>query len=622
MDAFLDNPGLTVAIALAAGIVAQSLARHIRLPGIVLLIAAGILLGPDVLGVVQPDSLGVSLHILVGFAIAVILFEGGLNLEWKRLKREARTIQLLISLGAVVTALGGSLAARFVLGWDWRLSILFGCLVIVTGPTVVTPLLRRIKVQRNLETVLEAEGVLIDAVGAVVAVLALEILLSPTGESLQQGMIDLPLHLLAGTLFGVLGGAVIAILLRYRAVVPQGLENVFTLALVLALFQGSNALVPETGIVSTVVAGLVVGNIRTAVQRDLKEFKEQITIMLIGMLFILLAADVRHSEAIQLGMGGAVVVAILMFLVRPANILVCTVGSGMHWREKAFLSWIAPRGVVAVTVATLFDERLTAAGITGGQDMRALVFLVIVATVLFQGITAPFAASMLGVLRPSGQGYVLLGSTPISRLLASILKGAGEEVVLIDDNAHACREAEEEGLRVVYGNALGERVLMSAELETRKAAVALLPNEAINMLFAGKAKEELKVPKTYVALQHGDGGISPATIHEAGAALLFGREVDLEYWSDQIRRGVTQTELWRCEEEPDDTTEKRPPLTRLLEHHEKDLLPLAAKRNGNLILIDDRLKLRRGDALICLLVSDKAPEMKDRLSKMGWRCLN
>jgi NhaP-type Na+/H+ or K+/H+ antiporter len=287
------DAALTISLALAAGMVAQSLARHLRVPGIVLLLIAGVSLGPDGFGVVDPEALGSALQILVGFAVAVILFEGGMNLGLKRLRREAGVIRRLITVGALVTAVGGTLLARFVLEWDWRLAVLFGSLVVVTGPTVITPLLRRFKVTRKVETVLEAEGVLIDAVGAVLAVVTLEVVLSFSTESLAEGAVQLVSRLGFGFVLGCVAGLVIALLLRYKKVVPEGFENVLTLSLVLALFQISNAIMPESGIMTVTAAGIVVGNIRTRALRDLMEFKEQLTLMFIGLLFVLLTAFVR-----------------------------------------------------------------------------------------------------------------------------------------------------------------------------------------------------------------------------------------------------------------------------------------------------------------------------------------
>ncbi|MFH1844792.1 MAG: sodium:proton antiporter [bacterium] len=450
------NPALIVALALAAGITAQVMARHLRIPGIVLLLGVGVLLGPDGLGFVQPEVLGESLNILVGFAVAVILFEGGLNLRWSRIRRQAGVIRWLLTVGVVITALGGALAARLFLGWDWTFSLLFGTLVIVTGPTVITPLLRRIRVRRPLETILETEGVFVDGIGAITAIVCLEVVLRPEGSSLAGGFLGLPSRLVFGLVFGLVGGLLLALALRWRRTIGEGLENAFTLALVLVLFQVSNALMAETGIISAIVAGLVVGNVRSPVQRELKEFKEQLTVLLIGMLFILLAADVRLAEIQALGWPGLLTVLALMLVVRPLSVLVCTWRVNMPWRERAFLAWIAPRGIVAAAVATLFDERLTEAGISGGQEMRALLFLVIAATVLFQGATAEYIARWLGVRRPSNQGFAILGANPLARTLGRLLLRQGEPVVLMDSSVTKHRKAQEEDFRVVYGNALEE----------------------------------------------------------------------------------------------------------------------------------------------------------------------
>ena len=375
---------LTVALALAAGMVAQSVALHLRIPGIVILLGAGILLGPDVAGVILPESLGTALPMLVGFAVAVILFEGGMNLNVKRLREQAGVIQLLLTVGALTTAAGGTIAARLLMEWPWRIAILFGTLVIVTGPTVITPLLRRIKVQRKLETILEAEGVLIDPIGAVIAVVALETVVGLTGAGVTPGIVGVIGRLGVGLAAGAAGGLVIAFLLRFRKVVPEGLENVFTLSAVLALYQICNFMIAESGIMAVTTAGLVVGNMRTRVHRDLAEFKEQLTVMLIGMLFVLLAADVRLESLRALGEPGLLTVAALMFVVRPVNVALSTWKSGLTLREKAFLAWLAPRGIVAAAVASLFAETLAAEGIAGGDEIRALVFLVIAATVLVQ----------------------------------------------------------------------------------------------------------------------------------------------------------------------------------------------------------------------------------------------
>jgi NhaP-type Na+/H+ or K+/H+ antiporter len=260
----------------------------------VLLLGAGVLFGPDGLGVVRPELLGDLLPLLIGFAVAVILFEGGMNLDLKRLRRSATSIRRLNTVGALVTWAGGALAARWFMEWPWRLAILFGSLVIVTGPTVINPLLRRLRVKKRVATVLEAEGVLIDAIGAITAVVALEVAL--TGAGIGRGLEDVALRLAFGGLVGVAFGFLTSGLLRLHWLVPQGYENMLILSLVLVVFHVCDSLLGESGLVAVTLAGLVVGNVKVRALEERREFKEQLTTLLIGVLFVLLAADVRLAE--------------------------------------------------------------------------------------------------------------------------------------------------------------------------------------------------------------------------------------------------------------------------------------------------------------------------------------
>jgi NhaP-type Na+/H+ or K+/H+ antiporter len=407
----LDDPALTIALALVAGMFAQATAQHLRIPGIVLLLATGVLLGPDLLGIVRPAGLGASLGALVGFAVAVILFEGGMSLDLKRLRREARSIRQLVTLGALVTAAGAALATRWILGWSWVTAILFGTLVMVTGPTVISPLVRRIKLKPRVATVLEAEGVFVDAIGAIVAVVALEVAISPSG-SLAVAAWHTVSRLGFGAALGLAGGLLLSRLLHREGLIPEGLQSVLTLAVAVALFEGSNAVMPESGIVTVVMAGLVVGNSRAPAVADLREFKEQLTVMLVGLLFVLLAADVRLAQVRALGWAGLATVLVLMFVVRPLNVLAGTFGSDLSWRERAFIAWLAPRGIVAAAVSSLFAQTLTREGMPGGTELRALMFLVIAVTVVVQGLTGGLVAGRLGLRRPSDSGTRSSAPTP------------------------------------------------------------------------------------------------------------------------------------------------------------------------------------------------------------------
>ncbi|MEZ5332392.1 MAG: cation:proton antiporter [Thermoanaerobaculia bacterium] len=587
---FEPGPGLSLALALAVGMVAQSLARPLRLPGIVLLLAAGVLLGPDGAGLVLPAQLGPFLPLLVGFAVAIVLFEGAMNLDFARLRRERRSIRNLVTVGALVTWAGGATAARWWLGWDWILCFLFGSLVIVTGPTVVQPLLRRIRVRSSVATVLEAEGILIDAVGAVLAVLALEIVLHPARGGLAAGAAGFVVRLLLGALAGIAGGAAIAALLRFRRLVPEGFENVFTLSLVLALFQGTNAFLEETGIVAVTAAGLVVANVKTRALADLKEFKEQLTVLLIGALFVLLAADVRLSEVTQLGWAGLGVVVTLMLVVRPLDVAVSTAGSELAPRERLFLAWMAPRGIVAAAVASLFAQQLTANGLDGGPRLRALVFLVIAVTVVVQGLSGGIVARLLGVSRPRRGGTVILGAGPVARAIAGLLRGAGDDVVLVDSNPTATRAAEEADLAVVFGNGLEERTLQRAEAEDRERAVALTSNEEVNLLFAQRCRSELRVPEVLIALRHAHAGVTPAMVDELEAHVLFGSPRDLAHWTVRLQRGEAGVEAWEVVDAAAGS-----PFPPGDDGTGRALLPLARERDGRCEPWDERTTVKEGD---------------------------
>jgi NhaP-type Na+/H+ or K+/H+ antiporter len=606
-----NDPALTIALALAAGMLAQSLARHLKIPGIVLLLATGVVLGPDVLGVVRPGALGSSLHTLVGFSVAVILFEGGMNLNLGRLRREARSIRQLVTLGALVTAAGGALAARLFLGWDWVTSALFGTLVMVTGPTVITPLLRRIKVQQRVATVLEAEGILVDAIGAIVAVVALEVVISPAGN-LAVGTWHAVSRLGFGAVLGTVGGLGLAALLRREKVVPEGLESVFTLAWAVALFQGSNALLPETGIVSVIMAGLVVGNTRLRVVSELLEFKEQLTVLLIGLLFVLLAADVRLAQVASLGWAGVATVLALMFLVRPANVLAGTLGSDLTLREKAFLGWLAPRGIVAAAVSSLFAQTLADEGMEGGEELRAMVFLVIAITVTVQGLTGGWVAQMLGVRRPSNTGYVILGANDLGRALARALRAGGEEVVLIDSNPDACEAAEQEGFRAIHGSGLEERVQDDAAIDTRAGCIGVTSNEEVNLLFARRARKDFRVPRVWVALRREHLGITESNVERLGGHVLFGEPQNLGLWTYRLERGLAKLETWRLDGRDAAGAEI---VTRGLNDL---LLPMVVLRGKKAFPVDEDVSFRHGDDLCLAVLTEARAEAESRLRDEGW----
>ena len=606
-----QSAALTLAVALVVGMIAQALALHLGVPGIVLLLLSGVLLGPDVSGIVRPELLGGALQTVVDFAVAVILFDGAMGLDLKRLRREAPVIRRLIVVGGLVTAVGTAVAARLIMGWPWTVAIPFGALLIVSGPTVVTPLLRRIRPKHNLHTILEAEGVLIDPIGAILAVVALEVVLSHHPGSAALRLLGGPSRLLLGAAVGAVGGFILARLLVHRSAIPSGLEGVFTLAFLLALYELADTLLPGSGILAATVAGLVVGNVRGRVGRELKAFKEQLAVMLVGLLFVLLAADVRLAEVTSLGWPGLALVAVLLFVLRPLDVAASTWGSSLSLRERAFLAWLAPRGIVAAGVASVFAERLVAEGIAAGVALRALVFLVIAASVLLQGLSGVVVAKALRVRRPSDEGWVIAGANALARALARALQREGEQVVLIDSNATEAREAEGEGFRVLVGDALDDGVLTRADLDARRGVLSTIPNEGTALLLALRART-LFHRRAWVAVRPNKRGVRTRRLAEVGARLLFGREADLDRWTRELRRGaaVVRQLPFRGEAER--------PLSEVTGEMDGGawgpILPLAVARGRQVFPVDEETRLRPGDVLTIAVGAAADPARGE-----GWR---
>jgi NhaP-type Na+/H+ or K+/H+ antiporter len=599
-------------------VLTQSLARHLKIPGIVLLLGAGVLLGPDVAGIIFPETLGSVLHVLVGLAVAVILFEGGMSLNISRLRRQSRPIQMLVTAGVIITTAGGAVTSRLILGWNWQMSILFGTLIVVTGPTVIQPLLRRIKVKSNVSTVLEAEAVFIDAVGATLAVVALGIVINPAGTPLSAGLLLFLQKMGAGVLLGMLGGIVIAGLLKMPRVVPEGLENIFALSLVLALYQISHSLYAESGIVAVTMAGLTVGNVETKALPDVKEFKEQLTVMFVGLLFVLLAADVRIEEVARLGWGGIATVFVLMFAVRPLNVAISTARSKMTVKEKLFLSWLAPRGIVAAAVASLFAQELTVEGIPGGRELRALVFLVIAVTVIVQGLGGGVVARFLGIRRKENNGFVILGANDLGLALGRSLGSTGEEVVFIDSSPHASHKAEEAGFRTIFGNVFEESPLLLAEADSRAACIGITPNEEVNLLFASKAINDHGVGTVHVALRVEETGITTDMVRKRGASLLFGSATDIEHWAHRFGRSSVSVEVWEWNpgEDPEQSGEKM--AASLAAEGAGILLPMTYLRSERISAVDDRWKPRPGDRIHFAIMEEAGETAISLLSRFGW----
>jgi NhaP-type Na+/H+ or K+/H+ antiporter len=529
------HPELTVAVALAAGILAQSVSRLLRLPGIVLLLACGALLGPEGLGWIQPRSLGEGLFGIVDFGVAIILFEGGLNLQWSRLKRQEATIRRLISVGALATWGGATLLATLLLGWRVELATLFGALVVVTGPTVIQPLLRDMRLRPRVKTILEAEGVLIDPVGALLAGFLLQLIIAPRLTTFASETLGVVVSIGFGVVAGLAAGFALAGALRYRVLVARNYENVFTLASIVLLFEACNAVMEPSGLVAVTVAGVVIGNLDTRVGHDLREFKDQLTVLLVGMLFVLLSADVALDDVRALGWGGLAVVAALILLVRPIGVWWSTRGLKLTRQERIFIAGVAPRGIVAAAIASITAATLEAQGVAGGAALRALVFSTIAGTVVLSGVFAYPLAWALHIRLPARDRVAIFGAGGLALSLAGALRTGGTSVLFIESDPKRCHVAEQLGHDVVFGDPLDERTMQRARMELVGTVVGLTFNEHASGLFVREARESYGVERAYVAIGEMDDPHTPQLIQRSGLDVLFDGPHDQARWDVRCR---------------------------------------------------------------------------------------
>ena len=496
---FETHISLTIAVVIALGAAAQWVAWRAKLPAILPLLTIGFLVGP-VLGWIRPDVMVPSglLYPAISLAVGLILFEGGLTLRIPDIKEIRTVVMRLVTIGALVTWMGGTLTAYLLTDLSLPLSFLFGALIIVTGPTVIGPLLRIVRPQARVANVLRWEGIVIDVLGAMVAVLVFEfVLIGNREQALGQTILLFLEFILFGTVIGVLGGLALTALLRLRAI-PDYLINVVALGVVFLVFSVSSALGPESGLLAVVLMGIIVGNSGVPNINDLLSFKEDLTILFINVLFIVLAANIDLAAFVGvLTIPGFSLLAVVMLVLRPLDVFISTWRTQLRQNEKLYLSWIGPRGIVAASVSSLFAARLAESGFEGAQTLVSLVFLVIVGTVLLNSITARPLGRLLGVADPDPQGFLILGAHAAARRIAQFLQDEGVQVLLADTNWSNVAAARGQGLNAYYGSLLSDRSDDELRLGGIGRLLALTSNDEANALTALKYAREFGSQDVY-----------------------------------------------------------------------------------------------------------------------------
>ena len=527
---------LQTSLLLTLGVLCQWLAWRMRLPAILPLLLVGLLLGP-VLNLLDPDEfLGDLLFPIISLGVAIILFEGSLTLRFADIRNVKGIIRNLTSVGVLVTwaVMGG--AAHHIVGLDWQLSLLFGALVSVTGPTVIVPMLRSIQPTARISNILRWEGILVDPIGAVLAVLLFEMII--TGHQ-GESWLEFIKVITMGTVWGVAGGAALGQVLK-RHIFPDFLENYAGLAMVLLVFTSSNALGQESGLVAVTVMGLVLANMKDVNIEELLSFKEHLTVVLISMLFILLAARLDIDQLASIGLPALAVLAVGLFLARPLSVLISSIGTSVTFKEGALLAWIAPRGIVAAAISSLFALRLEGQ-VENAALIVPLTFVMIIGTVVVQGLTAGSLARRLGLSSRGEQGVLIASSNKVALMLGEALLANGIKVKIVDTRREGLQEARMKGMETFFGNPLSEHADRFMELAGFTHLFAVSRNPEANAMICARHRHDFGTAHVFSVQPSGmdETDTRQGLMTGLRTQVLFGKEASWAKLASLIGQGAT-----------------------------------------------------------------------------------
>lgn len=471
--------------------VCQYVAWRLKLPAILFLLLAGLLIGP-VLGIFNPDEAFSNFLLpVVSLSVALILFEGSLSLHFSEIKDLRRTIRNLISIGMVINWVVIAIATHYFMELSWGISFLFGSLVVVTGPTVIAPMLRSIRPTAQVGSILRWEGILIDPIGALLALLVYSWIASDlgAGANIIETAITFAQLIVTGVVVGLIFGQILGVMLR-RYLIPDYLQTLTTLSFVLLAFALSNEISSEAGLLAVTVMGIRMANMKDVYIEEILHFKEHLSVLLISCLFIVLSARIELSALTSIFIPALAILFVMQFIARPIAVFVSAMGSRLSFGEKILTAWIGPRGIIAAAVSALFTFRLSQAGMEGADYLVPLTFFMIIGTVVFQSVTSGPLASFLKVREPEPTGFLILGANPIAQSIGLALKDLGFRVILASTSWLNIRDARLLGLQTYYGNPTSERADIQLDLVGIGNFISLSPDPSFNSISAMKYRGE------------------------------------------------------------------------------------------------------------------------------------
>ncbi len=579
-----------------AGIISQILAYKLRLPAIVPLLIVGAVLGQ--LGILKPSQLGEGLHTIVQIGVAIILFEGGLSLKAKHFKEAPQVIRNLITVGVIITWILGTAAAYYFIpdlhnSSGFKIALLFGALITVSGPTVIIPLLKVVKAKRKVATVLKWEAILIDPIGALLAVVVLTFLItSASGDLLVKNFLS---SLSIGLVFGATGAFLLHQILKSRDLIPEELRNLVVLSMVLLIFAISNWEQSETGILAVTVAGFLLGILNPRGLKEIEAFKGQLTTLMVSILFILLAARLDLQAIWQLGVPGLMVLLVVLFVIRPLNVFASAYKSNLGLREKLFLSWVAPRGIVAAAVASLFAETLKKAPnfVHQAEYIESLTFLIIAGTVFFQGATVRLVGRLLNVVEPDPNGVIIIGANLAARHLARALMAVGIDVMMIDSNSHLISLAKKENIPAETGNAISPEMIEEFDTSSYGKLLAFTPNDKVNVIACQLWAHEFGRNNVFrVDVQEGEYAPSEEYSLSGEGRTVFPVNITYEWLTKHL--GAS----WVIEKQEIKSASELQALQQRIKT--KEIYPLALIKNKKLTFCEPKMEITEGEMVLFL----------------------
>ncbi|RDV26745.1 sodium:proton antiporter [Alteromonas aestuariivivens] len=536
----MSEPLVSLVLVGLLSIACQYFAYRIRIPAILPLLVVGILVGP-VFNILNAEALfGDLLFPVVSLSVAIILFEGSLTLKFSDIAGHGKMVRNLCTIGVLVTWIIATIAAHFCLDLNWHLSFLFGALVTVTGPTVIVPMLRTVRPQSNLANILRWEGIIIDPVGALLAVLVFEFIVASQEAAITHTLFTFGKTIGIGTLLGIGAGFALGHSLR-KQWIPHYLQNTAVLTLILGVFALSNHYAHESGLLAVTITGMVIANMRNVEVEDILEFKETLSVLLISGLFILLATRIELHAIYDIGWEMLIVLATILFIARPLSVLASSPGTGLKTNELALLSWIAPRGIVAAAVSALFSLKLEKLGYEGAGVLVPMVFLVIIATVVVQSLTARSVATWLNVRAPAPTGFLLFGGNQFCRMLAKEMLQQGLSVRVADTNWDAIREARMMEIPVYFGNPMSDHAARYLDVSAIGTVLILSPYKQLNPLVAYHFEYSLGKNKVW-GLTNNEQSTRPShqvSEQYARKLTLFDDGVTYGYLASAVARGAS-----------------------------------------------------------------------------------